>query len=89
VAEASVASSPEATLPAGTSIIVGKPVVGAKKAAPSLQETPGNLTKSGMPTWRKAAILIGIGVGTALTFYAIDHNVVDVTPSSLGTREDF
>lgn len=88
VAESSVAEpSAAAALPAGAITIAGKSTTG-KKVAPSLQEQPGNLTKSGMSTWKKAAILIGIGVGTALTFYAIDQNVVDVTPSSLGTRQD-
>jgi hypothetical protein len=88
VAESTTAAAPAATLPAGTGVIVAKSMVAGKKAAPALQQTQGNLTKSGMSTWKKAAILLGIGVGTALTFYAIDHNVVDVTPSSLGTRQD-
>ena len=83
----SSASTAAAALLAGTVTIGGKNTTG-RKVAPSLQEQAGNLTKSGMPTWKKVAILAGIGVGTALTFYAIDQNVVDVTPSSLGTRQD-
>jgi hypothetical protein len=87
VAESSAAPAAAAALPAGAVTIAGTNTTG-RKVAPSLQEQSGNLTKSGMSTWKKAAILIGIGVGTAATFYAIDHSVVDVTPSSLGTRQD-
>ena len=36
----------------------------------------------------KMMIAIGLGVGFAAGAYTIDHHVLDVTPSSLGTRQD-
>jgi hypothetical protein len=33
-------------------------------------------------------IYLAAGVGLAATAWTIDHKVVDVTPSSLGTRKD-
>lgn len=84
VAESMNSSAPAATLPSGAAVTVS-----GKKVAPSLQEQSGNLTRSGMRKRTKAMILIGIAVGVAASMYAIDHSVVDVTPSSLGTREDF
>jgi hypothetical protein len=33
-------------------------------------------------------IFVAAAVGFAATAYAIDHKVQDVTPSTLGTRED-
>jgi hypothetical protein len=33
-------------------------------------------------------IMIGAAVAFIGTIYAIDHQVQDITPSSLGTRED-
>jgi hypothetical protein len=61
---------------------------GTSKPAPSLQEQIGTLSKSGMSKRTKALIFIGIGVGFAAGAYAIDHSVVDVTPSTKGTRQD-
>ena len=60
-------------------------------AAPSgallAQEQPA-LSKSGMKKRTKAMIFLGLGVGFAASAYVIDHHVVNVTPSSLGTRKD-
>jgi hypothetical protein len=51
------------------------------------QEQPV-LSKSGMKKRTKAMIFLGFGVGFAASAYVIDHHVVNVTPSSLGTRKD-
>ena len=61
--------------------------VGQKPAA-SLQEQVTNLSKSSMSRRKKLMIFIGLGVGAAAGMYAIDQNVVDVTPSSQGKRQD-
>ena len=47
-----------------------------------------DLAGSGMRKRTKLMIAIGLGVGFAASAWAIDHNVLDVTPSSLGTRQD-
>jgi len=46
------------------------------------------LSKSGMSKSKKAMIYIGLAVGFAASAWTIDHHVLDVTPSSLGTRKD-
>jgi len=56
-------------------------------AALLAQGQPG-LSKSGMKKRTKAMIFLGLGVGFAASAYAIDHHVLNVTPSSLGTRKD-
>jgi len=68
--------------PAGVAVTIGKP------AAPALQEAPGTLGRSGMRKRTKMMIALGIAVGFAASVWTIDHNVLDITPSSLGTRED-
>jgi Flp pilus assembly protein TadB len=63
----------------------------AKLARPSLQSGQSGqqtLEGSGMRTRTKVMIGIGAAVAFAASIYAIDHHVVDVTPSSLGTRQD-
>ena len=57
-------------------------------AAASYQGAAGNLSKSGMSKGKKALIYIGLGVGFAAGAWTIDHHVLNVTPSSLGTRQD-
>ena len=37
---------------------------------------------------KKTLIYIGLAVGFAASVWTIDHKVLDVTPSSLGTRQD-
>jgi hypothetical protein len=59
-----------------------------KKPASAFQTQGATLSKSGMSRGMKALIFIGLGVGVAASMYAIDHHVLDVTPSSLGTRQD-
>jgi hypothetical protein len=46
------------------------------------------LSKSGMGRGKKVLIYAAIGVGFAASAYEIDHHVLNVTPSSLGTRKD-
>ena len=52
-----------------------------------LQGQPA-LSKSGMKKSTKIMIYLAAGVGFAAAAYVIDHKVLDVTPSSLGTRQD-
>jgi hypothetical protein len=68
--------------PSGAAVTVGR------KPSASFQEQGGNLSKSGMGKGKKALLFIGLAVGFAASVWAIDHNVLDVTPSSLGTRQD-
>lgn len=46
------------------------------------------LSNSGMKKSTKIMIYLAAGVGFAATAYAIDQKVLNVTPSSLGTRKD-
>jgi hypothetical protein len=55
--------------------------------AVAVQEAPA-LAKSRMSKRTKILIALAAGVGFAATAYTIDHHVVDITPSSLGTRKD-
>ena len=54
----------------------------------ALQAQAPVLSNSGMKKRTKILIYVAAGVGFAATAYAIDHKVLDVTPSSLGTRKD-
>jgi hypothetical protein len=51
-------------------------------------QEPTALSKSGMRKRTKVMIYLAAGVGFGATAYAIDHKVLNVTPSSLGTRKD-
>jgi hypothetical protein len=64
------------------------PTVGKKTETAALQDTNGTLSKSGMSKSKKALLYLGIAAGFVAGVYAIDHGVVDATPSSLGTRQD-
>ena len=57
-------------------------------AAAAYQGGGSTLSKSGMSKGKKAMIYIGLAVGFAASAWTIDHHVLDVTPSSLGTRKD-
>jgi hypothetical protein len=57
-------------------------------AAAQAGQTGPTLESSGMRKRTKILIAIAAGVGFGATVYAIDHNVLDVTPSTLGTRQD-
>jgi hypothetical protein len=56
--------------------------------AAAMQEGPAVLSKSRLSKRTKVMIYLAAGVGLAGTAWAIDHKVLDVTPSSLGTRRD-
>ncbi len=74
----------EASAPAKVMVVRGD----AARAAAAQQNGAPGLQQSGMRKRNKILLYLGIGVGFAAAAYAIDHNVVDVTPSSLGTRKD-
>ena len=57
-------------------------------AKAALAAQPGNLSTSGMSKGKKWLLALVAGVGVAGTVWAIDHNVLDNTPSSLGLRKD-
>ena len=78
-AAASTASIPTT---AGPLVTVGK------TSTPSFQAEGGTLSKSGMGKGKKTMIYVGLAVAFAATVWTIDHNVLDITPSSLGTRKD-
>ena len=63
-------------------------VAPAKQASLASQEGTAVLSKSGMRTRTKVMIYLAAGVGLAAAAWTIDHKVVNVTPSSLGTRKD-
>jgi len=87
VADASASSAtnvatPAVATPAGATAAVGQ------KATPSFQAEGGTISKSGMSKSKKTLIYVGLAVAFAATVWTIDHNVLDITPSSLGTRQD-
>ena len=82
VAESSAPATPAAPSPAGATVAVGQ------KATPSFQADGATLSRSGMGKGKKALIYIGLAVGFAASVWTIDHKVLDITPSSLGTRQD-
>src|SRR4051812_27556415 len=84
VAAPAAASTTSATLPATAVVTQGK----RTPALAYQQAEGGNISKSGMKKSTKALLYIGIAVGFAASVWTIDHNVLDVTPSSLGTRQD-
>jgi hypothetical protein len=81
-AESTAPAAAPAALPAGAVVTTGK------KATPSFQQEQGNLSRSGMRKSTKLLIYTGLAVGFVASVWAIDHNVLDITPSSLGTRQD-
>ena len=82
VADASASTATTVATPAGATVTVGQ------KATPSFQAEGGTLSKSGMGKGKKTLIYVGLAVAFAATVWTIDHNVLDITPSSLGTRQD-
>jgi hypothetical protein len=59
----------------------------ARAEASGGQEGPA-LSTSGLSKRTKILIWVAAGVGFGAAAYAIDHAVLDITPSSLGTRKD-
>jgi hypothetical protein len=51
-------------------------------------QEPTALSRSGMRKRTKIMIYLAAGVGFGATAYTIDRKVLNVTPSSLGTRKD-
>jgi hypothetical protein len=51
------------------------------QGAPALATSP-------MRKRTKILIFVAAGVGFGVTAYAIDHHVLNITPSTLGTRKD-
>jgi hypothetical protein len=54
----------------------------------SLTQEGRALAESGMSRRKKVLIFIAAGAGFAASAWVIDHNVLDITPSSLGQRKD-
>jgi len=54
----------------------------------SLTQEGSALSESGMKRRTKVMIFLAAGVGFAASAWVIDHNVLDITPSSLGQRKD-
>lgn len=83
VTETLASTTPAPPRPSGAAVTVGT------QAAPAFQAEGGtNLSKSGMGKGKKTLLYIGLAVGFAASVWTIDHKVLDVTPSSLGTRQD-
>jgi hypothetical protein len=81
-AESASFTAAASTSPAGAAVSIGN------NAASSLQAEQPSLEKSGMRKRTKIMIALAIGAGFAASAWKIDHSVLDVTPSSLGTRKD-
>ena len=60
----------------------------ARPPAASYEQEGSNLSKSGMRNRTKVMLFAGLAAGFVGSIWAIDHHVLDITPSSLGTRED-
>lgn len=56
--------------------------------AAAQREGGGAVASSGMSKKTKLSIYLGVAAAFIGTAYAIDHRVRDVTPSTLGTRQD-
>lgn len=66
----------------------GRQPAAAPVAARSVSAAQGSLAGSSMSKRKKVLLALVAGLGVAGAFYAIDHNVLDNTPSSLGLRKD-
>ena len=74
-----------ATVPAEAAV----PATPAKVTRPAAAyQQGGTLSRSGMSKGKKALIYIGLAAVAVGGIMTIDKNVLDVTPSSLGTRQD-
>ncbi len=76
-----------ATMPVDTTTTT-TPAGKANQPAAAYQGQGGNLSRSGMSKGKKALIYIGLAAVAVGGIMTIDKNVLDVTPSSLGTRQD-
>ena len=75
-----------AETPPGTAASARANVSSAQAAQPP--QPPSGLAAAGLSRRSKILIAIGAAVAFGGVAYAIDHHVVDNTPSSLGTRKD-
>jgi hypothetical protein len=62
--------------------------VGVGEPALAAQQGGGTISSTGMRKRTKTLIIAGAAAAFWGVAYGIDHNVRDVTPSSLGTRQD-
>ncbi len=76
-----------AAVPAEATPSTTTPVKGSQPAA-AYQQQGGTLARSGMSKGKKALIYIGLAAVAVGGIMTIDKNVLDITPSSLGTRQD-
>lgn len=74
-----------ATVPAGTT---SAPTAAKGVQPAAAYQQGGSLARSGMSKGKKALIYIGLAAVAVGGIMTIDKNVLDVTPSSLGTRQD-
>ncbi len=65
-----------------------KPLTTGKNQTLFAQEGATTLGKSGMSKRTKVMIYAGAAVAFAASAYVVDHRVLNLTPSSLGTRQD-
>jgi hypothetical protein len=63
-------------------------VVAAQMPSVLTQQGGGTISQSGMKKSTKTLIFTAVAAAFVGVAYGIDHKVTDVTPSSLGTRED-
>lgn len=84
----SVASTTLASTTLASPLAAGAAVTIGSQTGPALQVGQSTLAHSGMRKRTKVMIALGLGVGFAASAWTIDHHVLDVTPSSLGTRQD-
>ncbi len=85
VADASAPAVPILGRTGGTAAV---PSTRAQEKRAAYQGQGGTLSKSGMSKGKKALIYIGLAAVAVGGIMTIDKNVLDVTPSSLGTRQD-
>lgn len=64
------------------------PTPSTARAATSSSAEQGTLSQSSMSKRKKWVIVAAAVLGVAGGMYAIDHSVLDNTPSSKGTRKD-
>ena len=83
--EGLLASGTRRAREAAARIVTGRPQAAA---AAAVGQAPSAVSDSGIRKRTKLMIFVAAAVGFAATAYAIDHKVQDVTPSTLGTRED-
>jgi len=85
------ANKAEVKTDSGLASRVDSPTIVTFQAQPRFAALQGGapvLSKTGMRTRTKVMIYLAAGVGLGATAWAIDHKVLDVTPSTLGTRQD-